>query len=184
MAAPSRDGGKTVSDTETEFLDRAALRICETASGVIFEAAKRQLIGASFGTDSPIERLLFASIKFSTDILCAPGFPISFRYLESGADLIAPPREEAVIGRQVKFAGVRVDFLVRVGSRILVVECDGHEFHERTPEQAERDRSRDRAFQEFGATVFRFTGREIWRDPIGCAEQIFRWIVASRKAEK
>ena len=29
-----------MSDTETEFLDRAALRICETASGVIFEAAK------------------------------------------------------------------------------------------------------------------------------------------------
>lgn len=39
-----------------------------------------------------------------------------------------------------------------------VIECDGHEFHERTKRQAARDRSRDRAIQAFGYRIFRFTG--------------------------
>ena len=37
--------------------------------------------------------------------------------------------------------------------RNLVVECDGHNFHERTPEQARRDRKRDRYFQRMGLRV-------------------------------
>lgn len=58
----------------------------------------------------------------------------------------------------------------------LVVECDGHDFHERTKDQAERDRSRDRMFQEKGWGIFRFTGSEIWRDPMGCAMQVADWL--------
>ena len=54
----------------------------------------------------------------------------------------------------------------------LAIECDGHDFHERTKEQAERDRSRDRWMIANGVQVIRFTGREIWRDPEECARQI------------
>jgi hypothetical protein len=57
----------------------------------------------------------------------------------------------------------------------LVVECDGHDFHERTKEQAKRDRSRDRAIQQMGITIFRFTGSEIYQTPLKCARQIFAW---------
>ena len=57
----------------------------------------------------------------------------------------------------------------------LVVECDGHDFHERTKEQAAHDRARDRSMQEAGYTVFRFTGAEIYRDPIACARQVIAW---------
>ena len=53
----------------------------------------------------------------------------------------------------------------------VVVECDGHNFHERTKEQAARDRRRDREIQERGFKVARFTGAEIWADPFGCAAQ-------------
>lgn len=83
----------------------------------------------------------------------------------------------------------RVDFLFSVysywprynvpprpeGWRSLIVECDGHDFHERTKEQAARDRSRDRWAQDNGYDVFRFTGSEIWRDPWGCGLQVLRW---------
>jgi len=55
----------------------------------------------------------------------------------------------------------------------IVVECDGHDYHERTKEQAIRDKSRDRAFQAAGFQVFRFTGREIWRDALKCASEVF-----------
>lgn len=53
----------------------------------------------------------------------------------------------------------------------LVVEVDGHAFHERTPAQAERDRSRDRSLVSQGITVLRFTGREVWRDAGCCARE-------------
>ena len=56
----------------------------------------------------------------------------------------------------------------------LVVECDGHEFHEKTPEQAKKDKSRDRDLLSRGYPVMRFTGSEIYRYPLKCAEQVVR----------
>ena len=59
---------------------------------------------------------------------------------------------------------------------LVIVEADGHDFHERTKHQAARDRARDRYFQtrfcDRGA-VLRFTGSEICRDVDSCAEQAF-----------
>jgi very-short-patch-repair endonuclease len=70
------------------------------------------------------------------------------------------------------------DFLIGIGllkSR-LVVECDGHEFHERTKEQAAHDRSRDRAMLAAGYTVMRFTGTEIHADVLRCFNEIINFI--------
>jgi very-short-patch-repair endonuclease len=55
----------------------------------------------------------------------------------------------------------------------VVVECDDHEYHERTKQQAIRDKTRDRAFQAQGFQVLRFTGSEIWRDALKCAAEVF-----------
>lgn len=75
---------------------------------------------------------------------------------------------------QVEFDNYRVDFLVSFfgiedGEEYqLVVEVDGHDFHEKTKEQAERDKKRDRYFTVHGTPVMRFTGREIFRDAHAC----------------
>lgn len=64
--------------------------------------------------------------------------------------------------------GVRVeDFKAR-----LVVECDGHDFHERTKEQASKDKKRDRELQKAGFRVFRYSGSDLWRDPIAAADEV------------
>lgn len=86
---------------------------------------------------------------------------------------------------QVQFPWARVDFVIHaychyerfapLGWRQLIVECDGHDFHERTKEQAARDRSRDRDAQLAGIEIFRFTGSELWRDAWGCAAQVIEW---------
>jgi hypothetical protein len=55
----------------------------------------------------------------------------------------------------------------------VALECDGHDFHERTKEQAERDRKRDRDLQSAGFTVLRFTGSEIWRDARVVAREVY-----------
>lgn len=52
------------------------------------------------------------------------------------------------------------------------VELDGHEFHERTKEQAERDKERDRNVQSAGWAVARFTGSQVYRDPAGVAREL------------
>jgi very-short-patch-repair endonuclease len=81
---------------------------------------------------------------------------------------------QAVVGEY------RADFLLLYAhplrrlakSRFLVIECDGHDYHERTKEQAQRDKERDRWMVTQGITVLRFTGSEIWRDAIRCAREV------------
>jgi hypothetical protein len=58
----------------------------------------------------------------------------------------------------------------------VAVEIDGHEFHDRTKEQAAKDRARDRWLlsDHFGPdAVIRFTGSEVFSDPSRCAQEAF-----------
>lgn len=87
---------------------------------------------------------------------------------------------QLTMGDQVRVLDWPVDFLFIAQDfndkmHFAVVECDGHAYHERTKEQAQRDRSRDRRLQEEGYRVFRFTGSELYRDPLGCAREVLKW---------
>lgn len=55
---------------------------------------------------------------------------------------------------------------------VVVVECDGHDFHEKTKEQAQHDKARDRVFVSLEYRVLRFTGSEIHRDAHACALEV------------
>jgi hypothetical protein len=85
---------------------------------------------------------------------------------------------------QVEVLGCyRVDFLLAVQNNtglksFVAVECDVHDYHERTKEQAARDRSRDRTMQVAGIAVLRFTGSELYSDPMGCATEVIYWLEA------
>ena len=79
----------------------------------------------------------------------------------------------------------RADFLIQIEAWVdrstrvfgkIVVEIDGHNFHERTKEQAAHDRSRDRALMAAGYKVVRFTGSEIYKDPIGSLYELSTFI--------
>lgn len=148
--------------------------------------------------DSEIERLFHAAIvlymrhaqtEYDGAIICfTPELSQSNRANPEN-------RLKLIVERQVQVGDHRVDFVIsawtwgRVWSmgsppedgqprwRRLIVECDGHDYHERTKEQAARDRSRDRELNAAGFDVFRFTGSELWRDPWGCAQQVYNWAV-------
>lgn len=93
-------------------------------------------------------------------------------------DLRVLPQQEVELERH-KY---RVDFLIEVtppnddDTKYIVVECDGHAYHERTKEQAQRDKERDRRFTRAGYTVLRFTGRELYRDPRKCYQEITKMV--------
>jgi very-short-patch-repair endonuclease len=53
------------------------------------------------------------------------------------------------------------DFYLENGMKKVCIYTDGHSYHERTENQAMRDRSIDRELQNFGYQVLRFTGKEI-----------------------
>jgi hypothetical protein len=50
--------------------------------------------------------------------------------------------------------------------KAVIVELDGHDFHERTKEQVIARNQRDRDFQEKGYIVLHFSGSELCRDPL------------------
>ena len=84
------------------------------------------------------------------------------------------PDECRLLVPQFYHRNKRIDFLLIDSKNCCIfVECDGHDFHERTKEQAMRDRRRDRDLQRSGVPILRFTGAEIYRDPAACAHEIF-----------
>lgn len=66
---------------------------------------------------------------------------------------------------QWNIAGYRVDFFVTHGDKRIVIECDGHEFHEKTKEQASSDKRKDRELQKLGFIILRYSGSDIVNNP-------------------
>lgn len=52
----------------------------------------------------------------------------------------------------------------------LVVECDGHDFHQKTKKQVEHDNERELEIQMSGYDVVRFSGSQIYNNPFKCAD--------------
>lgn len=145
MTAPVRDRyGEVQADLIARLLD-----------------AEREVITAILpyhlaGTESPIEELFALGLMAETWLM----------------------RDHYRVQTQAEIDTYRVDFLVEYRDQPIsetfsrvVVECDGHDYHERTKQQAKRDKSRDRRLSALGYTVVRFTGSEIWADPFACAKE-------------
>lgn len=59
----------------------------------------------------------------------------------------------------------------------FVIEVDGFKWHDKTPEQAENDKRRDREMNQAGFIVYRYAAREILRDPIKCVNEIHSLVI-------
>lgn len=133
----------------------------------IFRSSWERMLGE---TESPIEALWL-------EAFC----PLAVTHGYVIGRVARRANETIVIKPQAWIDQVRVDFLVSFaffGSHLgIVVETDGHDFHERTKAQARKDRSRDRALQSLGFEVFRFTGSEITAAPGTCAGEVLNRIM-------
>jgi very-short-patch-repair endonuclease len=121
---------------------------------------------------SPIEGRMF-------DALCAAA--------ERRGVLLQEPLEDVVfhgcrrasvrsvwLTRNEAIASYRIDILVGGAGWKLAIECDGHDFHDRTKQQAAYDRARDRELVLLGVTTIRFTGSEITHSAERCADEAIR----------
>jgi hypothetical protein len=133
---------------------------------------------AEAACESPIEAQMMWALA------CEGEFRGDVRYPQNGMWILqAGEWVGHVHAQSVVTAGgsvYRLDFQIIVATGVemgdlgnIAVECDGHDFHERTKEQAKRDRKRDRDLQARGFRVLRFTGSEIFRDAMACAATVW-----------
>ena len=154
-----------------------------------------------------LQQRFFEKCESPIEEAMASAFLVAADYFSDGpADLNlgdisrTPDWGTVMISPQAQIGDYRVDFLLRYrtvlpkfeGSELvrdveadkqMVVECDGHDFHERTKEQASRDKERDRTLQSVSFLVFRFSGADIWRDVFGCATQALKALIDATNTE-
>lgn len=133
---------------------------------------ERHLLHVVKGCESPIEML------FVLEFDSLSRFLVGYSLWEFSPQFTVECRD----GR--KF---RVDFLCTVGmdprgdqpgfEASVIVECDGHDFHEKTKQQAAQDKKRQRALEAEGYHVLRFTGSEIHKSPQRCAFETFKFLM-------
>lgn len=130
---------------------------------------------------SPIERIFHIGVH---GLICIRPFeyPMFTDVVSVGRSLPDPSYVEAkrlesgviILEYQKKELDWIADFVLSAPSlndKRVIIECDGHEFHERTKEQAAKDRSRDRSAQAAGYQILRFTGSELYHDPLKCVRE-------------
>lgn len=86
-----------------------------------------------------------------------------------------------VITTQLKLDRFRADFALTMNGLQLVIECDGIEWHDRTPQQFMSERQRERDILILGWPVMRFTGREIMRNPGACADDVAAYLTGAAR---
>lgn len=124
----------------------------------------------SRGCESPIEERMLRALRRL--------FPNAGPWALAGerASLFHARRGPWHLVGQHEASGYRLDFAAITDSHLVAIECDGHDYHERTKEQARHDRSRDRALQAAGWSVLRFTGSEIHENADACASEVVRFL--------
>lgn len=126
------------------------------------------------GCESPIERLFSielnealsdSKLNFMFDVIeCIPQYAIK------------------IFPNTTNEKTYRIDFLVKLHDLKndkeygFAIECDGHEFHEKTKEQVAKDKKRDRDLLRAGVIPIRFSGSEIYENPSSVVRDAVRII--------
>lgn len=115
---------------------------------------------------SPIEQIMSALLLHCSNgyqYICIPEkeYPLTFSSFVSNQVKIGKYRADFVIENSITDKN---NVLKTYDISKIVIECDGHDFHEKTKEQAKHDKRRDRFFVSKGYKVLRFTGSEIYND--------------------
>ena len=100
---------------------------------------------------------------------------------------------------QCEIGKYRVDFVLGYGGAIinigklgkasekqikeLVVELDGHKFHDRNEKQRRYEKNRDRFLQKNGYEVFHYTGSEIVKNPYKAALECVLYLTGKKREE-
>lgn len=128
---------------------------------------------------SPIEQLfetaLLAVIRLEDEDFDT--FQVGGQWRSRGIDIwpqykIGNYKVDYALSRECADAAIGTRFV-----RHIVVELDGHAFHDKDEKQRRYEKRRDRYIQKLGYKVFRYTGSEIVQDPFNAAIECVAFLV-------
>ena len=123
-----------------------------------------------FELQSPLERKLFLELK-RANIYFQPQYPLNW----FGQQISIDGKSYHDPKNNFKEVLTVVDFFIDKNGVKLCVYTDGHSYHERTEDQASRDRNIDRKLQELGFQVLRYTGKDVNEDTTKIINDILKW---------
>lgn len=124
-----------------------------------------------FVLQSPLERQLYLELSKSN-----VRFQIQYPLNWHGENISIEGKKFGDSKNNFKEVLTVVDFYIERSQTKLCVYTDGHTYHERTEEQAQRDRNIDRKLQELGFQVLRYTGKEVKENCEKIITEIKKWI--------
>lgn len=174
---------RVINDWSTymvEIYQELPLKAKELFFGAVFNLgiSDKYLIETCHYCKSPIEQIFYVAFRI-VEIIRVNDIPDEYLGFH-----VIPQYDFNIDGKTYY-----VDFLIIFEnikepnkSYTLIVECDGHEFHEKTKEQVKRDNERSYDLKKHGEDILRFSGSQINNDPIKCANDVFDYILTKAKA--
>lgn len=114
---------------------------------------------------------------------------IPLRYYENEKiPLLCSQVEIEIKGKKGKILKkYRVDFLIIMKDlrrwdepdkkeNMVIIEIDSHLWHGTTPEQFEKEKKRERDLMSAGYKIIRFSGREVYRNPVKCIDEVEQFL--------
>jgi hypothetical protein len=165
---------REISDNVWSFIDRVS-----QLYGRMHAERWRQNMHATCvecGPESPIEDMFWIALNALCDA----------HFIETNPEPDDDGRDKCglYIYPQRTVGQYRVDFLLTfvgyvqgdanqlvIGSSSVIVELDGHDFHDKDKRQRSYEKKRDRDLQRAGYKVLHFTGSDVVKDPFSCAHE-------------
>ena len=131
----------------------------------------RDCLTCIFNLQSPLERKLFLALN-KERIRFEPQYPLNWK----GEKISIEGKTYDNPKNNFKEVLTVADFYITKRDVKLCVYTDGHTYHERTEEQAQRDKRIDRKLQELGFQVLRYTGKDVNENTDIIVAEIKKWI--------
>lgn len=116
---------------------------------------------------SPIEKIFYVAFSYLIEVDYAG---------EESRHYSLHPQFSIEVGSRTYIADFYVEFDNCNCDLKLTIECDGHDFHEKTKEQVSHDNERQLAIKSAGYDVIRFSGSQIVKNPLKCALDAIKYI--------
>jgi len=126
-----------------------------------------------FELQSPLERKLFLALKENSYLKFHTQYALNWR----GENVSLEGKTYSNPKNNFKNVLTVVDFYLEKRGIKLCVYTDGHTYHERTEEQAQRDKRIDRKLQELGYKVLRYTGKDVNENVKSIVDDIKKWLL-------
>jgi len=171
-----------------KFLEESVKRIWIDSSRYVGameeESASIDMFDVITALDSPIEQMFYCALVATARVNAWKVITSHTEYQDPAKYIRRDSERHSVwCWPQSKIGNYRADFIVHLvdgpSSGPVVVELDGHQWHDRDEKQRRYEKTRDRDMQRLGFRVARFTGAEIFADPYKAAVDVLRLSILS-----